>query len=107
MLMHLSNTLPVLTFFQLGASQLNTFEIFLNNAVHGIQGMGIISGMMDVAFAILLGGFLWELYRPALHGADVKGPGKSAVKYLATDLVVQAWPDVFIQGNTAFVHEGQ
>jgi hypothetical protein len=107
MLVHLSNTLPVLTFFQLGASQLNTFEIFLNNAVHGIQGMGIISGMMNVAYAILLVGFLWELYQTALHGGDVKGLGKAAVKYLATALVVQAWPDVFIQVNTAFVHAGQ
>ncbi len=107
MLMHLSNTLPVLAFFQLGASQLNTFETFLNNAVHGIQGMGIISGMMNVAYAILLAGFLWELYQTALHGGDVKGLGKAAVKYLATALVVQAWPDVFIQVNTAFVHAGQ
>src|SRR5277367_5433665 len=107
MVLHLANALPVMVFFQLGSSQLNTFENFLTNAVGGISGMGITAGMMNVSYVILLVGFLWELYGTVLHGGDVRGLGRGAVKYLATALVVQAWPYVFTQVNAAFVHAGQ
>jgi hypothetical protein len=96
----------MLGLLQLGANQLNTFENFLHSAVNGIQGSGVITGMMNVAYVIMLVGFLWEVYQSALHGGDVKGLGKSMVKYLATALVVQAWPDVFTSVNHAFVSAG-
>ena len=97
---------PMLALLQLGGNQLNTFENFLKTAVSGIQGSGVIAGMMNVAYMIMLVGFLWEVYRSALHGGDVKGLGKSMVKYLATALVVQAWPTVFVDVNHAFVNAG-
>jgi hypothetical protein len=96
----------MLGLLQLGANQLNTFENFLHSAVNGIQGSGVITGMMNVAYVIMLVGFLWEVYQSALHGGDVKGLGKSLVKYLATALVVKAWPDVFTSVNHAFVSAG-
>jgi hypothetical protein len=98
--------LPMLALLQLGGNQLNTFESFLKTAVSGIQGAGVIAGMMNVAYVIMLVGFLWEVYQSALHGGDVKGLGKSMVKYLATALVVQAWPTVFVDVNHAFVNAG-
>ena len=98
--------LPMLALLQLGGNQLNTFENFLQTAVSGIQGSGVITGMMNVAYVIMLVGFLWEVYQSALHGGDVKGLGKSMVKYLATALVVQAWPAVFVDVNHAFVNAG-
>jgi hypothetical protein len=98
--------LLMLVLLQLGANQLNTFENFLKTAVSGIQGSGVIAGMMNVAYVIMLIGFLWEMYQSAMHGGDVKGLGKSLVKYLATALVVQAWPDVFTSINHAFVSAG-
>jgi hypothetical protein len=98
--------LPMLALLQLGGNQLNTFESFLKTAVSGIQGSGVIAGMMNVAYVIMLVGFLWEVYQSALHGGDVKGLGKSMVKYLATALVVQAWPTVFVDVNHAFVNAG-
>ncbi len=98
--------LPMLALLQLGGNQLNTFENFLKTAVSGIQGSGVIAGMMNVAYVIMLVGFLWEVYQSALHGGDVKGLGKSMVKYLATALVVQAWPTVFVDVNHAFVNAG-
>ncbi len=106
-MLHVANALPVMAFFQLGSSQLNTFENFLTNAVGGISGMGITAGMMNVSYVILLVGFLWELYGTVLHGGDVRWLGRGAVKYLATALVVQSWPYVFTQVNAAFVHAGQ
>ena len=98
--------LLMLALLQLGGNQLNTFENFLQTAVSGIQGSGVIAGMMNVAYVIMLVGFLWEVYQSALHGGDVKGLGKSMVKYLATALVVQAWPTVFVDVNHAFVNSG-
>ena len=98
--------LLMLAFLQLGGNQLNTFENFLQTAVSGIQGSGVIAGMMNVAYVIMLVSFLWEVYQSALHGGDVKGLGRSMVKYLATALVVQAWPTVFVDVNHAFVNAG-
>jgi hypothetical protein len=104
--MQLHDGISMLGLLQLGANQLNTFENFLHSAVNGIQGSGVITGMMNVAYVIMLIGFLWEVYQSALHGGDVKGLGKSLAKYLATALVVQAWPDVFTSVNHAFVSAG-
>jgi hypothetical protein len=96
----------MLALFQLGANQLNTFETFLNSSVSGIQSSGVISGSMNVAYSIMLIGFLWEVYQSAMHGGDVKSLGKSLMKYLATALVVQSWPTVFTDINYAFVSAG-
>ena len=104
--MQLHDGISILGLLQLGANQLNTFENFLHSAVNGIQGSGVITGMMNVAYIIMLIGFLWEMYQSAMHGGDVKGLGKSLAKYLATALVVQAWPDVFTSVNHAFVSAG-
>jgi hypothetical protein len=104
--MQLHDGISILGLLQLGANQLNTFENFLHSAVNGIQGSGVITGMMNVAYVIMLIGFLWEMYQSAMHGGDVKSLGKSLAKYLATALVVQAWPDVFTSVNHAFVSAG-
>ena len=102
----LHNAVPMLAFFQLGGNQLNTFENFLHSAVTGIQGAGIISGMTNVSYVVMLVGFLWEMYQAASQGGDVKGFGRSAAKYLACALVVQAWPQIFTEVNQAFVNAG-
>ena len=104
--MQLRDGISILGLLQLGANQLNTFENFLHSAVNGIQGSGVITGMMKVAYVMMLIGFLWEMYQSAMHGGDVKSLGKSLAKYLATALVVQAWPDVFTSVNHAFVSAG-
>ena len=98
--------LPMLALLQLGGNQLNTFENFPADRGGRHPGSGVIAGMMNVAYVIMLVGFLWEVYQSALHGGDVKGLGKSMVKYLATALVVQAWPTVFVDVNHAFVNAG-
>jgi hypothetical protein len=102
----LHNAVAMPAFFQLGGNQLNTFENFLHSAVIGIQGAGIISGMTNVSYVVMLVGFLWEMYQAASQGGDVKGFGRSAAKYLACALVVQAWPEIFTEVNQAFVNAG-
>src|SRR5580692_8712790 len=65
----------MLAFFQ--STQLNLFERFLTQARSGIDSTGITSGMQNVAYVVLLVGFLWQVYQSALHGGDVRGLGTS------------------------------
>jgi hypothetical protein len=72
----------MLAFFQ--ATQLNLFERFLTQARSGIDSTGITSGMQNVAYVVLLVGFLWQVYQSALHGGDVRGLGTGLIKYVVT-----------------------
>ena len=59
-MLHLSlHPVAMLAFFQ--GTQLNLFERFLTQAVSGIDSAGITSGMQNVAYVVLLVGFLWQV----------------------------------------------
>ena len=94
----------MLAFFQ--ATQLNLFERFLTQARVGIDSTGITSGMQNVAYAVLLVGFLWQVYQSALHGGDVRGLGTSLIKYVVTAVVVMNYGAVFTTINQGFVNAG-
>jgi len=94
----------MLAFFQ--ATQLNLFERFLTQAVSGINSSSITSGMQNVAYVVLLVGFLWQVYHSALHGGDVRGLGTNLIKYVVTALVVMNYSSVFTTINQGFVNAG-
>ena len=94
----------MLAFFQ--ATQLNLFERFLTQARSGIDSTGITSGMQNVAYVVLLVGFLWQVYQSALHGGDVRGLGTSLIKYVVTAVVVMNYGTVFTTVNQGFVNAG-
>jgi hypothetical protein len=94
----------MLAFFQ--ATQLNLFERFLTQAVSGINSSSITSGMQNVAYVVLLVGFLWQVYQSALHGGDVRGLGTNLIKYVVTALVVMNYSSVFTTINQGFVNAG-
>jgi hypothetical protein len=94
----------VLALFQ--ATQLNLFERFLTQARSGIDSTGITAGMQNVAYAVLLVGFLWQVYQSALHGGDVRGLGTSLIKYVVTAVVVMNYSAVFATINQGFVTAG-
>ena len=94
----------MLAFFQ--STQLNLFERFLTQARFGIDSTGITSGMQNVAYAVLLAGFLWQVYQSALHGGDVRGLGTSLIKYVVTAVVVMNYGTVFTTINQGFVNAG-
>jgi len=94
----------MLAFFQ--GTQLNLFERFLTQAVAGIDSTSITSGMQNVAYVILLVGFLWQVYQSALHGGDVRGLGTNLIKYIVTALVVMNYGTVFTTINQEFVNAG-
>ncbi len=94
----------MLAIFQ--ATQLNLFERFLTQARLGIDSTGITAGMQNVAYAVLLLGFLWQVYQSALHGGDVRGLGTSLIKYVVTAVVVINYGAIFTTVNQGFVNAG-
>src|SRR5580698_9296000 len=94
----------MLAFFQ--GTQLNLFERFLTQALSGIDSTGITSGMQNVAYVVLLVGFLWQVYQSALHGGDVRGLGTGLIKYVVTAVVVMNYGSVFTTINQGFVNGG-
>jgi hypothetical protein len=94
----------MLAFFQ--GTQLNLFERFLTQALSGIDSTSITAGMQNVAYVVLLVGFLWQVYQAALHGGDVRGLGTSLIKYVATALVIMNYSAVFSTVNQGFVNAG-
>ena len=94
----------MLAFFQ--GTQLNLFERFLTQAVAGIDSTSITSGMQNVAYVVLLVGFLWQVYQSALHGGDVRGLGTNLIKYIVTALVIMNYGTVFTTINQGFVNAG-
>ena len=90
----------------LQSTQLNLFERFLTQARSGIDSTGITSGMQNVAYVVLLVGFLWQVYQSALHGGDVRGLGTGLIKYVVTAVVVMNYGTVFTTINQGFVNTG-
>jgi len=94
----------MLAFFQ--GTQLNLFERFLTQAVAGIDSTSVTSGMQNVAYVVLLVGFLWQVYQSALHGGDVRGLGTNLIKYIVTAIVVMNYGTIFTTINQGFVSAG-
>src|SRR6201998_2797349 len=94
----------MLAFFQ--STQLNLFERFLTQARAGIDSTGITSGMQNVAYVVLVVGFLWQVYQSALPGGDVRGLGTGLIKYVVTAVVVMNYGTVFTTINQGFVNAG-
>src|ERR1700677_14201 len=103
-MMFLHPNVAMLAFFQ--GTQLSLFERFLTQAISGINSTSITSGMQNAAYVVLLVGFLWQMYRAALHGGDVRGLGTSLIKYVVTALVVMNYATVFTAVNQGFVNAG-
>jgi hypothetical protein len=96
--------ISALAFFQ--ATQLNLFERFLTQAVAGIDSTDITAGMQNVAYVVLVVGFLWQVYQSALHGGDVRGLGTNLIKYVVTAIVVMNYHTIFTTLNQGFVNAG-
>lgn len=104
MLTSIHPAVSALAFFQ--STQLNLFERFLTQAVSGIDSTSITAGMQNIAYVVLLIGFLWQVYQSVLHGGDVRGLGTNLVKYVATAVVVMNYHAVFTTINQGFVNGG-
>ncbi len=70
------------------------FQQLLNTALAGIDGTAIISTVTNIAFAILLIGFLIGLYQAAFRGGDLQALAGTAIKYLVVAMIVSNWATI-------------
>lgn len=78
------------------------FEHLLNTAVGAIDGTRVIPTITNMAFAILLIGFLVGLYQAALRGGDLQALAVTAIKYLVVAMILSNWTTVFRDVNGSF-----
>ena len=78
------------------------FQILLKQALAGIDGTHIISTVVNIAYGILLIGFLIGLYQAVMRGGDVQALGVTAIKYLVVALIIANWSTAFRDVNNSF-----
>ena len=78
------------------------FQQLLNTALGGIDSTSVIPTVSNVAFAILLIGFLVGLYQAVLRGGDLQALAVTAIKYLVVAMIVANWSTVFRDVNRSF-----
>jgi hypothetical protein len=71
------------------------FEHMFNTALNGIVSAGLMSGILTVAYAILLASLLFAVYEAWARGGDVRALGIAASKYLSLGLL-------FANGGTVY-----
>jgi hypothetical protein len=78
------------------------FEHLLNTAMGGIDATSVIPTIANIAFAILLIGFLIGLYQAALRGGNLQALAITAIKYLVVAMILSNWATVFRDVNGSF-----
>jgi len=78
------------------------FQQLLNTALGGIDATNVIPAVSNMAFAILLIGFLVGLYQAVLRGGDLQALAVTAIKYLLVAMIVANWSTVFREVNGSF-----
>jgi hypothetical protein len=78
------------------------FQQLFNTAMVGIEATAIIPTVTNIAFAILVVGFLAGVYQAALHGGDLQALVITAIKYLVVAMIIANWPSVFRDINGSF-----
>ncbi len=78
------------------------FQKLLTMAMAGIDGTNVIPTITNIAFAILLVGFMVGLYQAALRGGDVQALAVTAIKYLVVAMIIANWASVFRDVNGSF-----
>src|SRR5579864_8535846 len=83
------------------------FQTLLNQALSGIDGTGMIPTVVNIAYGILLVGFLIGLYQALMRGGDVRALGVTAIKYLVVAIIIANWATVFRDVNNSFNNVAQ
>src|SRR3954453_4978474 len=78
------------------------FAKLLNMAMAGIDGTSVIPTITNIAFAILLVGFMVGLYQAAMRGGDLQALAISGIKYLVVAMIISNWASVFRSVNGSF-----
>ena len=78
------------------------FEHLLNTALGAIDSTSVIPTITNMAFAILMIGFLVGLYQAALRGGDLQALAVTAIKYIVVAMILSNWTTVFRDVNGSF-----
>jgi hypothetical protein len=78
------------------------FQQLLNIALSGIDATSIIPTVTNIAYGILLLGFLVALYHALIRSGDVQALGVAAIKYLVVAIIVANWSSLFREINSSF-----
>ena len=78
------------------------FEHLLSTALGAIDATRVIPTITNIAFAILLIGFLVGLYQAALRGGDLQALAVTAIKYIVVAMILSNWTTVFRDVNGSF-----
>ena len=78
------------------------FQQLLNAALGGIDATNVIPTVSNMAFAMLLIGFVIGLYQAVLRGGDLQALAVTAIKYLVVAMIVANWSTVFRDVNGSF-----
>ena len=78
------------------------FQQLFNTALGAIEATSIIPAVANIAFAILLVGFLVGLYQAALRGGDLQALAVTGIKYLIVAMIIANWSSVFRDVNGSF-----
>jgi len=83
------------------------FQQLLKIALSVIDSTSIISTVTNIAYGILLVGFLIGLYQAVMRGGDVQALGVTAIKYLVVAIIIANWATVFRDVNNSFNNVAQ
>jgi hypothetical protein len=78
------------------------FQQLLNIALSGIDATAVIGTVTNIAYGILLIGFLIGLYNAVMRGGDVRALGVTAIKYLVVAIIIANWSTAFRDVNNSF-----
>ena len=78
------------------------FEHLLSTALGAVDSTRIMATVTNIAFAILVIGFLIGLYQAALRGGDLQALAITAIKYLVVAIILSNWTTVFRDVNGSF-----
>lgn len=78
------------------------YQTLFNGALAGLNGSGLMPGILKVASVILLASLLYSVYGAYTAGGDVRILGTAAIKYLILGLVLLNYAAAFQDINNMF-----
>lgn len=78
------------------------YQTLFNGALAGLNGSGLMPGIIKIASVILLISLLYSVYTAYAAGGDVRMMGTAAIKYLILGLVLVNYAAAFADVNNMF-----
>ena len=83
------------------------FQSMFQQVYNGITGSAVIPAVQQVASAILLLAALFAVYEAYAKGGDARALTLAGIRYLIMGLIINQYPNLFINVNNAFANLAQ